>query len=309
MSNSNTASYNLPTEEWDFREVPNNIVHTVFYYEYSRESNKIKAMVKHCRDKEKENSVINQDNKSESEIFPPEDPFWTLAQYLAPLNSFPEYSYKHSIKSIHNNPFNPGISFFIPFKNGWYLWDHYKSGLDKDAYSYIWSQQNATKIPGEVEGDSEVCLCKHNDDSTDNTPEIYYVNNIEDDPIDTPHLKLISIALNWRLTDKEMKEQFEDFLKRARPSQYDVFASIKSVQTNMFPEAGLNKFPFRKKNALEWLGVLRRKHTGITWDGFMNKWVINFKPSERTIQEQYRMAKIILKWFEGDKFDEEPFKP
>jgi hypothetical protein len=130
-----------------------------------------------------------------------------------------------------------------------------------------------------------------------------------------PEGSIFEFGINWRLTDAEILDTVSRIIKGARPKQFAAHANKAAVQR------GFNgtPLPFRMSNALDWLGVLRRRKCVSTWKIFFEFYEeAQFKTENpewkfihtdaRPRQEDCSKAEIILDWVEkGTPLDARAF--
>ena len=125
-----------------------------------------------------------------------------------------------------------------------------------------------------------------------------------------PHESIFVLRVNWKASDPAITQALNHRLDFERPEEFAHLAKPVSGKQSSFDET---KFPFRKANALQWLGVLRRRNAVATWRKYFEIWnadalqnVQNGVVKSRDIsnlarprEEDCRKAKLILDWFEN----------
>jgi hypothetical protein len=135
-----------------------------------------------------------------------------------------------------------------------------------------------------------------------------------------PHESIVVLKVNWKASDPAIIESLEKYIPRKRPHAFAHLAKPAPQPHKSFD--GI-KLPFRKANALQWLGVHRRREAVATWREYFEL----YQPQalqgtkrntvksrdvnvlSRPLQEDHRKAKLILDWFEnGTALKKENFK-
>jgi len=215
-----------------------------FYYEFARESKRIKAMVDKLRDRDRQNLPFEGD-----------DPFSPMVLWLSGLKWFPDYPWENPLKDE---------AIARGFK---------RAGIDPKTLEKI-------KVPSWKTGTFERMLSGR--------PNIRTFN-----PGDALKVTEQAIKFDWRLSDAELREEFERII-RHRPSEYKHLANAADEQLpalSFGSPAGF-KLPFKMSSALEWLKVYKERKKGKLWKQL---------DKGSNPKEQYNNAAAILCWFDGDK--------
>lgn len=149
-----------------------------------------------------------------------------------------------------------------------------------------------------------------------------------------PEVSVLEWTINWNMPDAELVSFFEDALTHGRPREFKELAEKPQVQLSFD-----GSFPFRRKAALQWLGVYRRRKVLASWAEFFalypeensdkRKGRSAQRPNEsqksvrkprsgrlaldenrlRAREEDWRKVKLILEWFDiGTPLNKHNFK-
>ncbi|MDP0500741.1 MAG: hypothetical protein Q7P63_11660 [Verrucomicrobiota bacterium JB022] len=260
----------LPEVEWDFSAYrhPDQLIQ-VFYYEYCRSSERIKAAVARMR-------AAMADAAPRMEPFPQSAPAletepakpMRCASYLELICNwmeFPEKPFAYTQEGhIH-------LAVFGPLAVGEPLVAYREEDVSRGL------AMRALKPA---------------------TPDCYTAPFLNTDRHGLQ--TLVFLGLNWGATDKELKAEFEKFLKRNRPEE---FKGLRNVTTRAMES---EKLPIKAETALECLGVWRRKQAVNSWSDYIDLYQPeaakdNFPESDllRKLKRQAATAEKSFRWLES----------
>lgn len=309
----------MKREEWDFSGLPDAELDACFYYEFARSADVIKNGVTAWRKSFLKLATVK------------------IAWFNAPTDSWLPGTIRHSddaefekytaamIDDDAANAVKPKslshidarmldfVSAFDEFPNK--PWQLIKDSPIKQKFAKEW------KVPDS--NDPNLCLT----DLTANLSVWHGMNLSALEMIQAaehhPSNRQIRLThhvfgFSWNYRNKELVAAFEAWLNTNRPAHFPEQTHAKSVTG-----FGWQRFPFRKENALGWLGVLRRRKSVKTWREYFQRYNPNalnqmgrnalgskrMADIARPREEDCRKAKLILDWFStGKVLKKEVFK-
>ncbi len=302
----------LPNEEWDFVDLDDQEVLLAFYYEYGRSSDFVKSEIGKMRaarpptrpdiwpypataDKHRLQNELFWLAEQESHF--PETP-WLTIKSNAIEKIQKERAEARRIEAQINATLPPGQKFCAGMRAG-------KPGDPVPTIEWMaevkFNTLNLRLGAGHFRhfwfGDErKIRAWEKSSSSTHVTPPKWTYEL-------RPDIGVISGTIDWRATDEEIREKFQWFLERERPCQFKENAKTPLVQRG-FDIA----FPFRKRSALDWLGVLRRRKKIKDWSEFFDLYPDARRSSrqkkhsdwfsEQARSKEVRFANQILGWFD-----------
>jgi hypothetical protein len=299
----------LPPVEWDFFGLDDREVLLAFYYEYGRSSDFVKSEVGKMRALRPHPRIwpypaIMDKHRLHNELFWlaeqethfPETPWLTIkANAIAEIKR--QRVEARSKEAQINATLPPGTKFCGGGRAGkpddpvktieWMVEAKFNTlniRLGAGNFSHFW-----------MGDEQKIRIWEKRRASTHVTPAEWTINV-------QPEHGIISGGVDWRATDEEIMEQFRWFLERERPNQFKENAKTPLVQRGFDIV-----FPFRKRSALDWLSVLRRRKQVKNWNEFFDLYPdarrrsVQKKHSdwfsEQARSKEVRFANQILDWF------------
>ena len=295
----------LHKREWDFFQLPHEQVHLAFFYEYARSSTAMhKTFQQLCRE------MALEPFKNEAWVCPN-----LLSKPLQNHHLLPVlYWLWHIARTKSKNdkiefPENPWCELTRLVDFSWLSYnsapDGYKmTGPSPIGFMNVWEDDLRGGDIGKMtmgKAGIEYRFAK---------------KTIKAEP----HESILVLNVNWKASDPAITEALGKFIPRRRPAAFAHLAKPAPQQHRSFD--GM-KFPFRKVNALQWLGVYRRREAVTTWREYLE--IYNPKALQETKRgvvkskdiselsrsrgEDYRKARLILDWFEnGTLLKKDSFK-
>jgi hypothetical protein len=280
----------LDKGEWDFYQLPREEVHLAFFYEYARSSVTIRnAFQQLCHEMAQEPfnnaawvgpNLLSQPLR-DYHLLPMLYWLWHIncRKKVFPKGSFSEAKSLVSLNGLQWTPGPDGKSMAGPSPFGFMnVWANDLRGLDIGKMTL-----------GEAGIEYR-----------------FAEKTIKAEP----HESIFVLKVNWKASDPAITDALKQFIPRRRPAAFAHLAKRAPQQQRNFD--GM-KFPFRKANALQWLGVYRRREAVTTWREYLE--IYNPKALQetkrgvvksgdisalsRSREEDYRKAKLILDWFEN----------
>ena len=281
MSNkTDLESKRLPYEEWDFSMIPAELTDLAFFYEFSRQSQKIKNRV--------------DDYRKLHPYFPKET--WmggplcfdnALLEQLAPS----EIDYINSLM-----PFFKFEAFLSVID-----WLSYCPGFPDKPFSELTEEEyrNNRPVPVNTRG---------LDEWAGRGPDNYlhqlipFVDKTFVEIADTPGVlkeynSIHLIHFDWRKTDAELVRDFKDWMKMQREcfAITPTHAYARGLYNDPIPMPDKCK---KKEKALEYLGVLRKQQACATWRQYMQTYC-HSDADQRPEEKKVAAAGQLLAWFES----------
>jgi hypothetical protein len=302
MKSAQTA---LDKGEWDFYQLPSEQVHLAFFYEYARSSAAMhNAFQQLCRE------MAQEPFKNNAWVCPN-----LLSQPLQNHHLLPVLYWLWHIASTKSKngkiefPENPWCELTRLVHFWWLSYnsapDGYKmAGPSPICFMHVWADDlRGGDIGKMILGQAGI--------------EYRFAEKV----IKTePHESILVLKVNWQATDPAIEQALKQFISRRRP---EAFAHLAKPAPQAHRSFDGMKLPFRKANALRWLGVHRRREAVTTWREYFELYqpqalqgtkrdVVKSRDVNvlsRPLQEDHRKAKLILDWFEnGTALKKENFK-
>jgi hypothetical protein len=287
---ANSASKKLPSRvskaEWDFYQLPDGEVHLAFFYEYARSSKTVRDLVDRFRHE------VNLSRRPSQPIL--EHGLLPILIWLMRITDFPNKPWKKLKRETRQS-----------------------ADLGNPSSFSLWAPQPIDFLVGLDVFDGSVP--KDKTKMTLGRAGVEY--RFTGTKIKTaPHESIFVLRVNWKASDLAITQALNHRLDFERPAEFARLAKPVSGKQSSFDEM---KFPFRKANALWWLGVFRRRNAVETWREYLELWnatalqkinsgVVKSRDIStlaRPCEEDYRKAKLILDWFEnGTALKKQDFK-
>lgn len=113
---------------------------------------------------------------------------------------------------------------------------------------------------------------------------------------------VFALVVDWRKPDAQINAELRKEVVAKRPEQFAAMAKGSPKQSAFFEQLG--RLPFRPSNALDWLGVWRRRRKAATWAQYWrlyHKGTEYFRGAETAREADCRKVEIILAWLETGK--------
>ena len=314
MKGSQNTRTMLPREEWDFYKIDEQEAQLAFFYEFGRDSEKVKEEVAKMRAARPAPHIWP--------YYPREQPLIEVIAWLAKQESFPLKPW-FTFKAETTNQIrrkradtreleariNGGRHDFIKLPPGTKISLPTKSPNDSvDTIEWMCAGIRGSNVALRPHisfeqvwmGDTKAVRAWHEKQAR----TFIFPPDCIIQP--RPETSWLEIGIDWRLTDVEIIDMVSSLIKSARPQQFK-----KNSKTPQAQRGFAEMIPFRTTSALQWLGVLRRKIAAGSWRDYFklygtdvgatnNKVVAKSRDvSEfaRPREEDCRKAKLILDWF------------
>jgi hypothetical protein len=278
----------LPENEWRFKKLPPALVSYAFFYEYARQSHKIKALVDEYRkltshgieyhdvwsdwamDSKKSGNLPKEKTKvlwQKTEQFKVND-YLPLIRWLAHCKKFPKTP-------------------FLELKS-----EDYRNGPEVSV--------NERVFPVNGRGVCEMGYCWMKDFSDKTfqislTPRLGSFQPIATGPDGEEHVTAHMLRVDWWKTDSELKQEFAEWV-----DVYRKFLKVKSIPPG---KRGLLNQPLdlpkecrKMGTALAHLGNLRCLEAAGSWENYLD---IYEKIDRRYLERDVSAARAVLAWLES----------